>query len=445
MRATARLVQGVGAALLLGSVLPAPAGAAAATRVTPDEFVPLPAADSVEVSPEALALRDQVLGEHHDDVDHATLSWTGVSSFVVTFKGHLFLFDAWEIIGATNDTVPIGREELAALEPEVIFVGHGDFDHAGDLGYVAGTAGAVIVGGAGHCDTAEAGAMREGVTTDFTCVVVGDADTVGTVTSLRVWEDIEPVTILQHIHSDPAPPGEDNPPDPQVPIFDPAPYAEHFADDPAEFQRFFGQLEEGARDAILLYHLREGDYTLLWGNSAGPIHTMPELEEALDTAFPGCVDVMSNAILGFDQPVSGLNDPALYVEHAHPKVFLPTHGDAWAPVISAGQAQYVDLWAEEMAALENPPETDFLLDPEDYLAERAYRFDDPRWVAPMTGSSCATGVADESTEAPTPTEAPEPTEPSSLPATGGGWATAGLVLLAAPVLLRGGRGRSRPL
>ena len=42
--------------------------------------------------------------------------------------------------------------------------------------------------------------------------------------------------------------------------------------------------------------------------------------------FPGCVDVMSNAILGFDQVVSGLQDPRLYVDAVQPKVYLPQHG-----------------------------------------------------------------------------------------------------------------------
>lgn len=444
MQLSGALVRVVGVAIVAASLqVPTAPAALAATRVDPAEFVPLPGAADLEVSPEALALRAEVLGPGHDDPDLATLHWVGVSSFVVTWKGHLFLLDAWEIIGATNDTVPIGREELAALEPEAVFIGHGDFDHAGDLGYVAGLSGAVVIGGAGHCDTAEAGAEREGVPLDFVCVVVGDAETVGDVTTIKVWEDVEPVTILQHIHSDPAQPGEDNPIDPQVPIFDPTPYAEHFATDPNEFQRFFGQLEEGARDAILLHHFKEGDFTLLWGNSAGPIHTEPSLIEALDTVFPGCVDVMSNAILGFDQPVSGLHDPALYVEYAHPKVFLPTHGDAWAPVISAGQAQYQGLWDEQMADLENPPETDFLLDPQDYLAERAYAFDDPRWVEPMAGSSCAAAapvVAPEPQPA-VPGPSPDP-EPEPLPATGGG-VVIGALLVLAPSLLPSARSRRR--
>ena len=50
------------------------------------------------------------------------------------------------------------------------------------------------------------------------------------------------------------------------------------------------------------------------------------------------------------------------------RVFLPTHGDAWFPGLSAGQAQYRRELEALLGELPNPPEVDFLLDPGDYLA-----------------------------------------------------------------------------
>ena len=127
-----------------------------------------------------------------------------------------------------------------------------------------------------------------------------------------------------------------------------------------------------------------GDFTLLLGDSAGPIFEHPPVRAALDR-LPGCVDVMANAILGFDQPVSGLQDPSLRGERP-PAVFLPTHADAWAPALSAGQAAYRDQLRRSSARCRNPPEEiDHLLDPVDYMRERAYRYDDPRWRVPMPG------------------------------------------------------------
>ena len=369
-----------------------PAPAAVPDRVSLADWTPLPPAESVQPSPAAVALRQQLLGTHANDPRYVTLHWTGVSSFVVTLGGHLFLFDAWEIVGIHADYVPIGREELAGLEPEAILIGHGHFDHAADAGYVAGRTGAVLVGPEEACGTAKEDADRDGNADKFTCLITGTADTPvpGTLQSVRLWSDVEPVTILQHLHSAATEPGDGNEPGPFAPVFDPTPYLQNPNLSPAELARFIETLGD-PQGGTWMYHLRVGDFALLLGDSAGPIFQSEAVRKALDS-FPGCVDVMANAILGFDQPVSGMQDPRLYVEHAHPKLFLPTHGDAWAPALSAGQAAYRDELARQLATLPNPPEVDHLLDPADYLVERAYLVADPRWIPPMAGSSCVSAA-----------------------------------------------------
>ena len=431
------------------TVAPA-AGQEGPRRVPLAEFDPLPAAGDVEPSAETLALRDELLGDHWDDPAYVTLHWTGVSSFVVTIGGHLLLFDAWEIIGAVDDYLPLGRDELAALDPEAVLVGHGHFDHAGDLGLVAGRSGAVVVGSEEICTVAASGAVREGAGTDFTCAITGTATTPppGTAQSLQLFADLPRVTVLQHVHSAATPPGGGNEPDPFLPVMDLDPYLEHLADDPAELVRFVEQQQEQDQGGTWLYHLADGDFTLVLGDSAGPIFDHPEVTEALG-AFPGCVDVLANAILGFDQPVSGLQDPALYVAAMRPKVFVPTHADAWAPVISAGQAQYAETLDQALAEEGVDPEVDLLLDPQDYLAERAYRVADPRWRAPVEGTRCAAATGG-------PTPDPAPTSPTvaptaddgagagpDLPATGGGAAVVAVVLLLAALSPRRARRRAR--
>ena len=410
-------------AALLPLLAPSSAPAAAAdgpTRVPIARFTPLPADPAV--TPQTRAVRDRLLGDRWDDPGYVTLHWVGVSSFVVTIGGHLLLFDAWEIIGAVEDYLPIGREELAALDPEAVLVGHGHFDHAGDLGYVAGASGATVVGSEEICGVAEAGALREGVGTAFTCAITGTATTppMGTAQRFRLFADLPPVTVLQHIHSAARPPGNGNDPDPFLPVMDPEPYVEHFADNPDELERFLAQQQEQNQGGTWLYHLVDGDFTLLLGNSAGPIFDQPAIVRALG-AFPGCVDVMSNAILGFDQPVSGLADPVMYVDAVRPTLFLPSHADAWAPVISAGQAQYRDKLSAELAELDHPPAVDFLLDPQDYLKQRAYRVDDPRWTVPPAGSACARAAV--APPGPGPAAGGEGTDvadPTDRPAAGGG-------------------------
>jgi Metallo-beta-lactamase superfamily len=381
----------VSSTAIAGAGGPATAQDAGGTRdrVGLENWRPLPAASQTEVSPAARRARERLLGPHADDPRYATLHWTGVSSFVVTLGGHLFLLDAWEILGLHRDYLPLGREDLAALDPEVILLGHGHFDHAADAGYVAGRTGAPVLASDEQCDTVKEDAAEEGRAARFLCVITGSQTEPppGRRTRVRLFADLPPVTILKSVHSAPRPPGEANPLDPYLPVFDPQPYIEHLNDSPRELARFLASLpdpEGGTR----MYHLRDGRFSLLLGDSAGPIFEYPRVRRNLDR-LPGCVDVMANAIQGFDQPVSGVRDPRLYIARAHPRVFLPTHGDAWAPVISPGQARYRDELADQLARLRHPPRVDFLLDPQDYLEERAYRVTAPRWRRPMPGSSCA--------------------------------------------------------
>jgi hypothetical protein len=422
----------VGLALRLTPSAPVAGAATAPTRVPIAEFSPLPAVAAV--TPAVRAVRDELLGEHWSDPAYVTLHWVGVSSFVVTIGGHLLLFDAWEVIGAHDGYVPITRDQLAALAPEAILVGHGHFDHAGDLGLVAGRANATVVGSEEICTVAEESAVREGAPTGFTCAITGTMTTPppGTAQALQLFVDLPALTILQHVHSDTRPPGNGNELDPFAPVADPTPYTENPNTDPEELQRFFAQQRESNQGGTWLYHLQINDFTLLVGDSAGPIFEYPEVRAALDR-FPSCVDVMANAILGFDQPVSGLQDPVAYVANVHPRLFLPTHGDAWFPGLSAGQAQYRVKLEAELAALPNPPALDFLVDPADYLAERAYRVDDPLWSTPIPGSSCAAAAPA------TPAAPVAPTNGAPLAATGSHMpASTALLLFAIGAAIRSG-------
>lgn len=359
-----------------------------------NEWRPLPPASALRVPADVQAARDRILGPDATDPRYVKLWWFGVSSFIASAGGHLFFFDAWEIVGLHADYVPIGREELAALAPEVMFFGHGHFDHAADAGYVAGRTGAAVVGSQEICDVAREQAARDGNEETFPCLVTGTATTPdpGVTQAVKVWADLPEVHVLQHIHSAARP----EPQDPGMPFIhvpEVIAFLTHINTDPQETQWFLESLDD-PQGGTWAYHLRVRDFSLLWHDSVGPIVEgnpwSAEIQKALD-AFPDCVDVQVHAIVGFNQPVNGLRDPRLYVQHAHPRVALPTHHDAWAPIVGGGAAGYEDAWAAEIAALEHPPTLDYLRDPEDYLKVRAYRVDDPVWKEPMPGSSCAGG------------------------------------------------------
>ncbi|MGH8530817.1 MAG: MBL fold metallo-hydrolase [Nevskiales bacterium] len=382
---------GDGSRIATGGAAPPPSSNGTGNVALAD-WQPLAAARSQPVPPEVRAAREQILGVDPTNPAEVKLWWYGVSSFIASMGGHLFLFDAWEIVGLHKDYVPIGREELAALKPEAILVGHGHFDHAGDLGYVAGRSGTVVVGSEEICAVAREQAARDGNENNFPCLITGtmSTPTPGTAQAVKLWSDLPEVHILQHIHSAATPELQD-PGIPFIHIPELLVYVQHLNTDLQEYQSFVESLDD-PQGGTWAYHIRVGDFSLLWHDSTGPINGgnpfAAEVQQALDS-FPDCVDVQVGAIVGFNQPLNGLRDPRLYVQHAHPKLSLPSHHDAWAPVIGGGAAGYETAWRAELAQLEHPPELDYLRDPEDYMKARVYRMDEPRWKVATPGSSCA--------------------------------------------------------
>ncbi len=116
--------------------------AARQADATVASWQPLPKAS--QVSPEVAEARLRLLGPDSTNPNQVKVWWYGVSSFIASVGGHLILLDAWEVVGVHKNYVPITRDDLVALKPEAIFIGHGHFDHAADAGYVASRTGAVF-------------------------------------------------------------------------------------------------------------------------------------------------------------------------------------------------------------------------------------------------------------------------------------------------------------
>ena len=249
------------------------------TRTPIAELQPLPAAADVVVPAEALEARAALLGPHALDPGYVTLHWYGVASFLVTIRGHLLLFDAWEIVGANEDYVPIGREELAALDPEAIL------DRPRALrprrrrwATWPAAAGAVVVGSEEICDDRRRRTPRRGQRARFRCAITGTTTTPapGTTQPFRLFADVAPVTVLQHIHSAATPAGQRQRARPVRARLRPTPYL----DEPQPRPRRARAVPRGRwttrQGGTWLYHLTVGDFTLLLGDSAGPIFDQPE-------------------------------------------------------------------------------------------------------------------------------------------------------------------------
>lgn len=57
--------------------------------------------------------------------DRVVLSWFGCTSFALAIYGTVLLLDAWVLRGQHSGYAPTDPEEVAALAPRAILIGHG--------------------------------------------------------------------------------------------------------------------------------------------------------------------------------------------------------------------------------------------------------------------------------------------------------------------------------
>lgn len=315
--------------------------------------------------------------------DRVILSWFSVASVAAAIDGRVVLLDAY--IHKEEDLpnyVPTTTEELVALKPEAIFMGHGHFDHGALAGQIIARTGAFLVGTPEHCDQAkQLAADYAGQAVDVRCI---DAVTRGSepgaeVNELRPFDDRIEVTALKHLHSAAeAPDGENHEttlgsaplPDPRLVLLHPP--------GPSVLQNLTVSGDEGSS---ILYQFRLGSFSLIWNDTAGPLRERgPHLFDILAGLPP--TDVEVGSVLGFNDPTNGLRDIVDYVERIKPQVFYPVHHDF---VAEYGASQRMKgVMEREMARRgELPTELRWLYDPVDYLRPALMTFDPgaPRWTA----------------------------------------------------------------
>lgn len=294
--------------------------------------------------------------------DRVILSWFGCTSFALAMKGTVLLLDAWVPRGQHSGYVPTDPEEVAALAPSAILIGHGHFDHAADAAMIAVASGALVVGTAEHCAQVreQAGAARVRLRP------LGKASNApGRMHRFRLG-DIA-MTAVKHVHSAPSPPDTEDPHAPVLPPPDPSSVLEHppAPSDVLDTVRHLPDEEGGC----LLYQLRASGFRLVWNDSAGPLKD--EAPEVLDVlrALPRS-HVHVGSIQGFNQPVNGLRDPRTYVEALRPRLFVPCHHDDWGvPGVTTNGSNYEEVLRAEISRIpeHRRPRVRFLTDPADYV------------------------------------------------------------------------------
>jgi len=347
------------------------------------------AANAQELPAETIEARQHFFGSENVAADGSVrsdrviLSWFSVASLAAAIDGHVVLLDAY--IHKEEDLpnyVPTTTEELVALDPEAIFIGHGHFDHAALSGEVIARTGAFLVGTPEHCDqTKQWAADYAGQVVDVRCidVVTRGSEPGAEVNRFYPFEDRIEVTALKHIHSAAeAPDGENHEttlgsgalPDPRLVLLHPP--------GPSVLNNLSTEGDEGSS---ILYQFQIGDFSLIWNDTAGPLRERgPHLFDTLSALPP--TDVEVGSVLGFNDPTNGLRDIVDYVERLKPQVFYPVHHDF---VTEYGASQRMKGVMEREMARRGvlPTEVRWLYDPTDYLRPGLMTFDpeDARWGA----------------------------------------------------------------
>ena len=356
---------------LCALALAAPAAASAAPKETIAARAHFFGAENVD--PATGAVRD----------DRVILSWFGISSLAVAMKGHVLLLDAY-INNANSATPTSGSDryvdtsyhELAALHPEALFIGHDHGDHGLGVSFLADAVGGLrVYGTAEHCAQAHEDAAANGYTKakiDCVSVLPAGSPVGGAVNAVPAIEGVC-TQVVKHLHS------AFQPPNPQYRIAQSIPdlpsttsllyhgpgasSAEPIVDDVTGLQT------EGNEGGSLLWQFSLGAFTLTWNDTSGPLWAQHADVYGLFRHRLWPTSVQANAILGFDAPLNGWLDPALYVKEIQPKVMVPLHHDlvftydtsrAFPPQFIQ-QEDYVGIPAAQR------PRLDWVTDPEDYL------------------------------------------------------------------------------
>lgn len=296
---------------------------------------------------------DAVADDGSVDPNRLVLSWFGVAGFVMAIGGRVLLLDAWVPRGLHRGYVPTTPDELAALEPDALIIGHGHVDHAADLGVLHRSTSALVIGSPDHCSRIEG-----------RCVPVSAVP--GQRTDVAVLADIE-ITAVGHLHSAMTLPDRDDEGGlhtPIVPFPAVGPLLRH-RPSPATLAHLTRHLLDREGGSVL-YQIRHGDVAVTWHDTSGPLaDRAPEVLDALADLPRTTVHIC--ALTGPNQLANGLRDQRRYIEALNPDVLVPCHHDNWLPGLTTNGARWEPLLHGEMTRMRGPrPEVRFLRDPEDY-------------------------------------------------------------------------------
>ena len=408
---------------------------------------PVVAAPGQGVSQDTIAARERFFGAENVDAvsgevraDRVIFSWVTNASLAVSIRGRIVLLDTYinrpELppAGGAADLrrSPISIQELVALAPEAIFLGHGHGDHADNAAYIAKLLDIPIYTSPETCDAMQADVQRMFTDPNLVnggvriipnglpvkCISpISRASIPGAeVVNIHQLDPVACIVAFKHIHSGTVPTDTTFPfipvfpdSDPReltanagVPTFSPTPSPPLYprltsltpSPTPVPGQMNLRTTGVGGGGAIsIFYQFITGDannFTFVWHNTTGPLKEGSGSDPGLPSPAIGAklfaimdslpqTDVELGSIVSLGVGTNGVRDPILYQQHIRPQVYIPIHQTDATPISSSLRFKNAYLQAVVAANVPVRPESRWMVDPDDFVRPMVYDPKDDRW------------------------------------------------------------------
>jgi hypothetical protein len=389
------------------------------------------------VSDDTIAARARFFGAENVDTrngevraDRVIFSWVTNASLAVSIRGRIVLLDTYinrpelpPAAGAADlRRSPISIQELVALAPEAIFLGHGHGDHADNAAYIAKQLNIPIYSSPETCDVMQADVQRMfndpnlvngGVRIipnglPVKCISpISRASIPGSeIVNIHQLDSVACIVAFKHIHSATVPT------DPNFPLV-----AVNPDSDPRENSLYprlvsltpgptpvsgqmnltttgFGSIPGSPGGPISIFYQfildDANNFTFVWHNTTGPLKEGVGSDPGLPSPAVGAklfaimdslpqTDVELGSIVSLGVGTNGVRDPILYQQHIRPQVYIPIHETDATPISSS--LRYKNAYLQAVVAANVPvrPEIRWMVDPDDFVRPMVYDPKDDRW------------------------------------------------------------------
>jgi hypothetical protein len=391
------------------------------------------------VSPETIAARARFFGAENVDerngevrADRVIFSWVTNASLAVSVRGRIVLLDTYinrpelppEAGAPDLRRSPISIQELIALAPEAIFLGHGHGDHADNAAYIAKLLNIPIYASPETCDVMQADVRRMfadpntvngGVrivpnNLPVSCISPISRGSIPgfEIVNIHQLDPVACIVAFKHIHSGTVPTDPNFPFIPVSPDSDPRENSLYprlvsltppTSSTPVPGQMNlttsgFGSIPGSPGGPISIFYQfilsDANNFTFVWHNTTGPLKEGAGSDPGLPSPAVGArlfaimdslpqTDVELGSIVSLGVGTNGVRDPILYQQHIRPQVYIPIHETDATPISSS--LRYKNAYLQAVVAANVPirPEIRWMVDPDDFVRPMVYDPKDDRW------------------------------------------------------------------